>query len=51
MKNTELTIDECMEILKKYDEKLYKYYMHNMWFFGYNARNYARYLKEKNVSR
>lgn len=44
----ELTTDECMEIFKKYDKKLYEYYMNNMWYFGCDARNYARYLKEKN---
>ena len=44
----ELSTDECMEIFKKYDEKSYEYYLNNMWFFGCDARNYARYLKEKN---
>ena len=44
----ELSTDECMEIFKKYDRKSYEYYMSNMWFFGCDARNYARYLKEEN---
>ena len=47
MKDKELTTDECMEIFKKYDKKIYEYYIHNAWYFGYNARNYARQLKEK----
>lgn len=47
MKNKELTINECMEIFKKYDKGLYEYYMQNAWLFGYAARNYAKYLKEK----
>ena len=47
MKDKELTTDECMEIFKKYDKKTYEYYIHNAWYFGYNARNYARQLKEK----
>lgn len=47
MNNKELTREECMEIFKKYDEKSYKYYNDNMWFFGCVARNYARYLKDK----
>lgn len=51
MKNAELTTDECMEIFKKYDEKTYAFYMHNMWYFGSDARNYARHLKEKHDSR
>lgn len=45
MKQKELSNDESMEILKKYDPKLYNYYYHNFWYFGYNARNYAAYLK------
>lgn len=47
----ELTTDECMEIFKKYDKKTYDYYMNNMWYFGYNARNYAKKLKEDNESK
>ena len=48
MKNTkELTTDECLEIFKKYDKAAYEYYTNNMWYFGFNARNYARWLKEK----
>ena len=47
MKSTEITADECLEVFKRYDEKLYNYYTDNMWFFGCNARNYAKYLKEK----
>lgn len=47
MGKTELTIDECMEIFKKYDKTAYDYYMKNAWYFGYNARNYARKLKEE----
>lgn len=43
-----LTTEECMEIFKKYDPKTYDYYSHNMWYFGYNARNYAELLKEQN---
>jgi hypothetical protein len=43
----ELTTDECMEIFKKYDKKTYDYYNENMWYFGYNARNYAEKLKEE----
>lgn len=42
-----LTRDEAMEIFKKYDEKLYDYYCKNAYFFGFNAINYAEYLKEK----
>lgn len=45
MKNEELTTDECMELFKKYDSELYEYYQSNMWYFGYNARNYAKKLK------
>lgn len=48
MSKTELTTEECMEIFKKYDKKTYEYYSSNMWYFGYNARNYARKLKEEN---
>mgnify|MGYP003431150551 CR=1 FL=1 len=48
MKWPELSADECMEIFKKYDKEAYEYYENNMWFFGFNAVNYARYLKEKN---
>ena len=47
MKNKELTTEECMEIFKKYDVETYEYYMHNMFYFGYNARNYAKKLKEE----
>ena len=47
VKNKELTTNECMEIFKKYDKDLYEYYMQNAWFFGYDARSYAKYLKEK----
>lgn len=47
MKKTELTTDECFELFKKYDKKCYEYYMNNAWFFGCDAENYARYLKEK----
>ena len=47
MSNTELTTEECMEIFKKYDKDLYRYYQNQMYFFGCYARNYARYLKEK----
>lgn len=47
MKWPELTADECMEIFKKYDMASYEYYHNNMWFFGCNAVNYAKYLKNK----
>lgn len=47
MKQKELTNDEAMEILKKYDPKLYDYYFHNFWYFGYNARNYAERLSKE----
>lgn len=43
----ELTTDECMAIFKKYDKATYAHYMHGMYYFGYNARNYAQKLKEK----
>lgn len=43
----DLTTDECLEIFKRYDKTCYDYYVNNMWFFGYSARNYAAYLKEK----
>lgn len=42
----ELTTEECMEIFKKYDPERYDYYQKNAWYFGCDARNYARYLKE-----
>lgn len=51
MKNKELTTNECMEIFKKYDKDIYEYYMQNAWFFGCNARNYAKYLKEKHETK
>lgn len=41
----EMTTDECMEVFKKYDMELYNYYKNNMWYFGYDARRYAEYLK------
>lgn len=47
MKWPALTADECMEIFKKYDVASYEHYYNNMWFFGCDAVNYARYLKEK----
>lgn len=47
MKWPELTAEECMEIFKKYDMSSYEYYHNNMYFFGFAAVNYARYLKEK----
>ena len=47
MAQKELTHAECMEIFKKYDPDMYRYYSDNAWFFGYTARNYAGYLKEK----
>lgn len=47
MNNKKLTTEKCMEIFKKYDGKLYEYYHNNMWYFGCDARNYARYLKDK----
>ena len=48
MNNKELTTDECMEIFKKYDKSLYDYYNNgNMDLFGFNARNYAGYLKRQ----
>lgn len=47
MKINELSTDECMAIFKKYDKKTYDYYNNNMWYFGCDARNYAKYLKEK----
>lgn len=48
MKEKELTTDECLELFKKYDPELYRHYTQGgMWYFGYNARNYARHLKEK----
>lgn len=47
MVKAELTTDECMEIFKKYDKNAYEYYRNNMYYFGYNARNYARKLKEE----
>ncbi len=43
----EMTRDECLEILKKYDNDLYEYYCENAWSFGIHAYNYARYLLEK----
>lgn len=49
--NKELSMDECMEIFKKYDVKLYEYYSKNAWFFGFSARNYAQYLVTKNVTK
>ena len=48
MKNKELTMKECMEIFKKYDKNLYDYYDNQAYFFGCDAKNYARYLMEKN---
>ena len=47
MDNKEMTVDECMEIFKKNDKSLYDFYNSNMYFFGCDARNYARYLKTK----
>lgn len=47
MNYPELPTEDCMEIFKKYDPETYNYYHNNMWFFGFNARNYAKYLKEK----
>ena len=47
MKENKITTNECLEIFKKYDHNLYEYYINNMWFFGCDARNYAKYLKEK----
>ena len=44
----ELSMDECMEIFKKYDIKLYEYYSKNAWYFGCNAKNYAQKLLEEN---
>ena len=43
----EMTRDECLKILKKYDNDLYEYYCENAWSFGIHAYNYARYLLEK----
>ena len=43
----ELTTDECMEIFYKYDRKMFDYYSNNMWYFGCDARNYAKRLKEE----
>ena len=40
----ELTDHQVLEILKHYDPKLYDYYMKNAWCFGWEAKNYARYL-------
>lgn len=47
MANKEMTADECMKIFKKYDKSLYDFYNSNMYFFGFDARNYAQYLKQK----
>lgn len=44
----EMTTDECLEIFKKYDMELYNYYHNNMWYFGWEARRYAEYLKRNN---
>ncbi len=42
----EMTTDECMEVFKKYDMELYNYYQNNMYYFGWNAKRYAEYLKK-----
>ncbi len=43
----ELTVDECMEVFRKYDKSLYDFYQHNAWYFGCDARRYAEYLLKK----
>lgn len=39
-----LTREEVYEVLKKYDPKLYDYYMREAWYFGFDAVRYAEYL-------
>ena len=43
-----ITNKEALEIFKKYDPKLYEYYINNAHLMSYNARNYAEYLKKQN---
>lgn len=43
---TLLTMDECLEIFKKYDKERYDFYSKNAYYFGCDARNYAKYLKD-----
>ena len=45
-KKKELSMDECLEVFKKYDVKSYEYYSKNAWYFGCNAKNYAQKLLE-----
>ena len=40
------TMNECLEIFKKYDTDLYKHYSENAYLFGADARRYADYLEE-----
>jgi hypothetical protein len=44
----ELTQQECLEIFKKYDPDAFEYYSNNAWYFGYNARRYAKRLLKEN---
>lgn len=44
----ELTLDQCLGVFKLYDFAYYKYISHNRWFFGADAKNYAKYLLEQN---
>lgn len=43
-----MTVKEMFDIFKKYDKGAYEYYSNNAWFVGFNAKNYAEYLKMKN---
>ena len=47
MLQKELTADECLELFKKYDSKVYEYYSCHPYFFNQKAREYAEYLKEQ----
>ena len=40
----DFTLEECFEILEKYDKPLCEWYRRNDTFFGINIRTYAAYL-------